>query len=415
MPARRVFLKSRSAETAMCRSVFLDKSLPYPDIAFRFFADNVLKSFFPAAGLLERVSAAYAHLLPPSLETVELSGEGFRLRAILGRPEAARKDRRLLQIFINGIRISSYPLSQAVEYAYGSAVPGGLYPVAFLFFDIDPELVDFNVHPAKREVRIREQGRIHSAVVGGLRDYLGLFSISVQENGSWTEQRDLPRDAAAGEPGAGPPPYSASLQSAGRTVDWKGRVEAITAPAQSAIAPYRYIGQLFNLFLLVEGPSSLFIIDQHAAHERIVFDGVMAGEKTPQELLFPISFDVSPNEEERMLERFPRLGELGFRIERTGTLSFEITAVAEAYSAVEEGQLVSVLKSPDPSLRVLEEEMARLVACRTAIKDGERMDPTAAVELIRKTLDLRDARCPHGRPIWHEISRRDLHRFVGRT
>jgi len=442
MPARRAFLKSRSAESAACRTAFLDKALPHPSVAFRFLADDALKAFFPRQSLQDRVAAAHARQIPPAaFETVELRDSGFTARAVLARPEITNRDRRLLQIYINRRRIASYALSQAVEYAYSAYMPGGSFPAAFVFLDIDPELVDFNVHPAKKEARIKDQARIHRALAAGIREHLSRFAVTVEAGpgrevwpGAGGRAGAAGRGAArsGGAPAVGAPPARARSgdlpldgsgapprASALRSTEWIGALEgadALPVPTDACAAgPYRYHGQIFRLFLLVEGPESLYIVDQHAAHERIIFEELRHGRETPQELLFPVCFDVSDREEEELLERLPRFAEMGIELERVASRSFEITALAPAYSSLEEGALVELLKAADTALERIEEQLYTMAACRTAIKDGEELDALTAGELIRKTLGLRDARCPHGRPIWHRVTREELFRLVKRT
>ena len=180
VPARREFLKSRSAETTMCKSIFLDKTLPFPDLSFRFFVDGSLNIFLPAQDLLNRVSTAYSSQLKPSLlHEIEVDGEGFTARVVLGGPELSRRDRKLIQVFINKRRIFTYPLVQAMEYAFSPYLPGGNFPMAFIFLEILPQLVDFNVHPAKKEARIKILSQIRRDLALKTKSFLSsLYSLA---------------------------------------------------------------------------------------------------------------------------------------------------------------------------------------------------------------------------------------------
>ena len=140
-PARRKFLRSVSAESSLCRSIFLDRAVAHPSIAFRLYGEGELKLSLPAAAPLERISLAYGQKLDSRL-LVESSaeGSGFRVRIDAGRPELRRRDRKLIQVFVNRRRVAEFSLMQAVEYGFAGYVPGGWYPVAFVFVEIDPAL-----------------------------------------------------------------------------------------------------------------------------------------------------------------------------------------------------------------------------------------------------------------------------------
>ena len=370
---------------------------------------------------MERIQAAYPSVFsPPTLDTMEFQEEGFGVAAVLANPGLMRRDRRFIQIFINRRRIFSYPLIQAVEYAYSPYMPGGSFPAAFLFLQIDPELVDFNVHPAKKEARIRNQNRIHQSLVQRIRDHVSRFSApssgiseSKFRESAAVELFETASDADHHLPSSGP-----SMQGhKARPLDTERLREGRSADAFSIddSGPYRYLGQVFDLFLVVEGPDSLYLIDQHAAHEKILYDRLKASKQEAQELLFPISFDVSEEEEEELSPRLTGLAALGIQISRMGGRSYEISALPADLLAIEEAELVEALKLPDVSLRQLEEKIYSLAACRAAVKDGEAIDPITAGEIIRQSLRWENARCPHGRPIWHRITRKELYRYVLRS
>ncbi|RKX88794.1 MAG: DNA mismatch repair endonuclease MutL, partial [Spirochaetes bacterium] len=155
MPARKKFLKRPSAEAAACKKVFIDKVLPFCEISFRYFQDGAMKLFFPVSSLKERVINAYPGILNKDLtREMESSTEDFSVRIIAADPSVNRKDRRYIQLFVNNRRINDFSLLQAVEYGFSEFLPGGTYPVAFVFIKIKPSLIDVNIHPAKKEVKI---------------------------------------------------------------------------------------------------------------------------------------------------------------------------------------------------------------------------------------------------------------------
>ena len=409
-PARRKFLRSVSAESGLCRSIFIDRAIAWPGIAFRFFADGDLKVSLPVSPLPQRIALAYRQFVDPNglLETSE-QGSGFRVTAVSGRPDLRRRDRKLLQCVVNGRRVSEFSLLQAAEYGFSGFIPGGWYPVAFIFVEIDPDLIDFNIHPAKKEVRFRNLPDVHKAVVMAVRksvapDAAGPIPIppgrsepeAGRESGHWLDLSSVP-GAMPRSPGPGAGPWPAPPS------------QGVVAPPQSGI---RFLGQVFGVFLVFELPGRMLVLDQHAAHERIIFERLMAKSPVRQELLFPLVFDVSPDEESRLVGARDELEELGIVLRRSGALSFEVTALSADLRPLPEDRLIELIRGAGG-----EEWKYALragAACRLAIKEGDRVDPVTAVELCARALELTVPRCPHGRPIWHELSEESLLRLVDR-
>jgi DNA mismatch repair protein MutL len=186
-------------------------------------------------------------------------------------------------------------------------------------------------------------------------------------------------------------------------------------PGQPEAAEPRYCGQLFKLFLLVEYGTSLYIVDQHAAHERILFEELTSARPISQELLMPIRLEMGQNAADILADRRELFDRLGVRVERSDDGTYEITALPEALISIEEQTLVDALLLEKGSVDELVERVFSLASCRLAVKEGRELDPLTAMELIRGAFRLSNARCPHGRPIWFEVTERQLLREVGRT
>ena len=442
IPARRRFLKNPSAETALCRTVVLDKALPFPGTAFRLFVDGEMKLFLPPAdglSLLERVAAAYPAAAPRELlHLFEGEGAGFSIALVAGGPSLARRDRRHIHIFANDRRIAEFGLVQAIEYGFSDLFPGGSYPVAFLFLTVDPALIDFNIHPAKREARFRTLPEIHHALVELIKSQTGRFALAFDRprTGSESEASRAPRAGSAlrsssfGRPASGDSVFVAD--SAGAPAAWRelrpirdvldaGAPGATAGPAgsdeaagQREASPPRYYGQLFGLFLIVQAGDRLFLIDQHAAHERLLFDRLVAQAKTIQPLLIPITFDVNPDEEALLARNSASYAELGISIEPAGEGRFRLLALPEAAEGLAY-EVIEFVKNARGASGNLMQELYATIACRAAVKEGDAVDAVTARELIAGAFKLANARCPHGRPIWYELSREELYHLVGRT
>ncbi|MCG8689318.1 MAG: DNA mismatch repair endonuclease MutL, partial [Desulfobacterales bacterium] len=187
MPARRRFIKSPRAESTLCRRTFLEKAAAHPHITFRLSVDGVTKNFFPPASHADRVAAAWPRLAPPaSWWETAIRGDGFNLIAVHARPEVSRRDRQYIQIYANRRRIDEYALVQAVQHAYDAWMPGGVFLMAFVFVEINPALVDFNIHPAKKEARFRDLPAVRQRLIEGIKDRITKESYGRRAGGEQT-------------------------------------------------------------------------------------------------------------------------------------------------------------------------------------------------------------------------------------
>ena len=468
MPGRRRFLKSAGAESSACKRTFLEKALPFPEIGFRLYIDGEMRLYLPPASRRERVAHAHPSALPEHF-LYEHGEEGgrFRLQAVLSSPSLTRRDRRYIHIYVNRRRISEYSLVQAVQYAYGEYLPGGQFPAAFIFVNVDPELVDFNIHPAKREARIKNLPDIHHQLVHLIGRFLAEQFPHVhtrhQARGSTAEspaqgygpaldsaQHGSPSGSAGGsfyQGTGGRSAPSVGKTSAGDTAarreidleEWKrigetqtgGTPEGEAAPQQQE-PPHiegeqkagseqepatddrlKVLGQLFGLFIAVEHGEELLLIDQHAAHERIIYDRICSPGQHHQNLLVPLSFDTEEDETRLLQRRREEFSKMGIGLRHVGEQSWELTALPERCTGMEE-ELIGFLKSATVPQEQLRSSMYAEIACKAAVKDGERLENVSAAELARQALALQVPRCPHGRPVWHRISREELLQSVGR-
>lgn len=409
-PARKKFLRSVSAESGLCRAVFIDRAVAHPGIAFRLFIDNEMKLSLPAAQAIDRIGLAYGQLLDSRmLGIADVQGTSFSVKIVAGRPELRRRDRKLLQCFVNGRRVSEFSLIQAAEYGFAGHVPGGWHPVAFVFVDISPELIDFNIHPAKKEVRFRNLPEVHKAVVEAARILLAPEPRAQDRAAEAVPLSNGLYTAAAPAFTEGPQSQALFRAATAFTVPARQQGAQMPAPPEDGI---RFLGQVFGVFLVFELPGRLLMLDQHAAHERIIFERLGASAPVMQEMLFPLCFDVSGEEETRINQSAKELEEMGIVVRRTGARAFELTALSADFHALAEERLVELVRGVGGEQ--WKYSFRATAACRLAIKEGDRVDPVTAHELCAQALELPVPRCPHGRPIWHELSEETLLRLVDR-
>lgn len=452
-PARKRFLKRPASESALCRQALVDKALPFPTVAFRLFTERALSLFLPPAAPAERVASVYAHDAPGGLVSeIALSGPGFQGRVVIGDPALARTDRRHSQVFVNGRRVAEYSLLQALDWAFSPVLPGGQHPFAFLFLDIDPALVDFNIHPAKREVRFREIEPVRRALVRSIQDALSdRIRLAGHRDRKAASERSLWEVREEGRAGAGPEPvrreepsgstagYLAGPSEARDERSSWDRIAGLAAEARnrphdpgpasgsfpaevpgegqtgaSAAGPgFRYLGAALGVFLVYEEDGALWLLDQHAAHERLIFDRLQAEPPAVQDLLVPLVLEPESDAEEAWLSASSEtLREAGYILERSGS-DWLVTGLPAGLGSGDASAVLELLRSR-PSPDTLLREARAVTACRAAVKDGDELDRAAAVDLIARARELPEPRCPHGRPVRLRFGKDELYRLVKR-
>lgn len=475
IPARRKFLKSPAAEFRRCRQTFLEKASSFPEIEFRLFRAGKLKDFFPKSTAKERILRIHPEFSPETLHQVSRNESDFELRLLAATPFHTRRDRQGIKIYVNRRRIEEYALLQAVQYSYDPYMPGGLFPACHVFIRINPALVDFNIHPAKKEVRFRRPEQVRHGIREALKNFLKKFTLRAARNFDG-EIREAPGKNYSAETLFSPSPLKTfspknplSGNSAGFGTAYGGEGTQASPPAvppagasrnrltpnnltrnntpeekeafrntarrlslskqeQAALSgksgpsnlrkalpelPFRYLGQFQKLFLLAEYRDKLFIVDQHAAHERIIFDEFSRNPPPGQKLLLPLLLEFETPEENRYWEQHrEKFRVMGIETRFRDSLSREITALPKP--ALRYGE--TILELIKTGVREqLERELYATMACREAVKAGELLSPETARELLEKTFRLPEARCPHGRPLWIEITPEELEKQIGRT
>jgi len=440
IPARKQFLKRAATESRLCRTSFLEKALPFPELDFKLFMDGQMRLFLPSASYPERVAACYDRdYQAKNLTLLQMEGEDFSLKVVAASPEQRRKDRKHIQIYANRRRIDEYAFVQAVEYGFDQYLPGGAFPSAFVFIEVAPHLVDFNIHPAKREAKFHIKQKIHHVLVELIRHWLqnerfhyssplldqkkqaaaksvypGFFGE--QENkGSYSAPVSSPILQNEAHRRYQTTPYEDERQLNRPTFDPAGLRQSAPSLRQENTGDrnFRYHGQIFQLFLLVEQEGKLLVLDQHAAHERILFDRYRHKNSSRQELLIPQEIELSESEDRFMRESLPLWESCGFHLSSKETGLWYINAVPD-FAHKLNLNLLEIISGCGGSTERLEKELYANAACKSAIKDGEVLDRASAEELIEQALALPEPRCPHGRPIWFELSRDELFQLLGR-
>ncbi len=437
-PARRKFMKSDSTERAHVTETMQRFALANMRVRFQLKHDGRLVLNLPAVEELhERVAAVLGRELYPHLFPVNKSFGQFRLSGMLSSPEKSRPSQNALHLFLNGRPINDRSLKHAVTSAYGSMLQPGRYPVSVLLLEIPLDAVDVNVHPQKTEVRFSDPRGIYSFMHEAVRETLG---ASPWLGGTMPPARTQMQERVA----SAIRHYSAA--HAGHTSDGGFRfsygkagsngekAEAGTARADEQLTPLSSgffsslipLAQLDNTYILCQSRAGLVLVDQHAAHERINFERLKAayasGESSAQTMLFPLRMDLNPAQEAALEEFFPQLERMGFLIDPFGGNSYAVKAAPPILADADVGAALKDLLDEAASFggsRAVQERIEHALstlACHASVRAHDRLSFEQMESLLHR-LDGIDfsGNCPHGRPVYFEMTYEELERRFGRT
>lgn len=419
-PARLKFLRSASAESGQIATVVSHYALAYPEVAFTLTVDGRETIATTGSGSRrEALSGVYGSGTAAAMIEVADESEDHRLDALIGVPGLSRASRNYITIFINRRWVRSRSLTFAVEEAYRGLLQTGRFPIAVIDLRLPVAEVDVNVHPAKAEVRLRDERRVFGLVQRPIR--AALAGMAAPEYGAapaW------PRAAQAPGAGAGldfspqaNPPAGASL------------IAPRQEPLPARIPVLRPLGQAGTTYVIAEGPAGLYLIDQHAAHERVLFERIRASRleaTTPaQGLLAPASLELTPQQEALVASLAGPMRELGFEIEAfgpagrgRGSAGYVLRSVPAVSRSEDPGrafaELLDLLTREDGPTEPLD-RLAASMACHAAVRAGQTLSSEEMRDLLRQLEECElPQTCPHGRPTMLHLSAGELARRFAR-
>ena len=448
VPARRKFLRSETTEARNIEHQFFLQALAHPEIGFTLVREDNIASQLPiTTSLRDRIRDLYgAKLLDDLLEISLRDRRGVQVQGWIGRAGVSRQTRAQQFVFVNGRAIDSGILSTALREGYHTALMRGQFPVTFLFVDLDPREVDVNVHPAKREVRFRDPASVREAIVEAVQRTLESGRVEWQRkfNAPAAPPAALPPGPAATRPDGGTTSVSSPIVGGDSArpsnfapLDQASRADSLNLPRpidgnrpEPQIEPrrdqqFQIIGVLNRLYVLMENSDGLVLVDQHAAHERILFEELrrrMEEQGVPsQRMLLPQIFSLPPRDAEWVERNVATLQKMGIGVENFGANSFRVDTlpafleIADAAGFLRKviDELITTSRSSSP-LRLGEDMIAKTV-CRHAVKANDPLRYPEIEKLIRDLLacDLPYC-CPHGRPTMIQISHAELEKKFGR-
>ncbi len=442
-PARRKFLKSDQTEAAHCAEAVFQLALAHPEVHFVFISGNsTLIDARPARNLRERASSLYGEDAAKQLIDFAHDGAGIRLQGLLGKPSLARATRAGQSFFVNRRWVRAPALSYTLQEAFSGLLMHARFPSAFIFIDVDTREVDVNVHPTKQQVKLSNEQDVKAQLLSGVRlrlrrepdmaPHWAPRPEPVAMRPAWPSARVTAQASSSGGPSAGgsstagPNEALFSVQEA--------RVPYAVSPAASAppvslrnkLRFVRVLGQAHGTYIVAETDDGFAMVDQHAAHERVVFEELLAqlrsGKPERQVLLHEAVLELSPGQRALLDESRPLLRRLGMETEAFGERSVVIRSLPTVLRHADPASFLrDFLDKKEEGIETGEDrelsEIAALIACkRKSVKANEALAPQAVASLLERLARCENPfNCPHGRPTLILQTLQELERQFRRT
>ena len=464
-PARLKFLKKDSQEAGAIADVLNKQALGNPGVSIRFIRDGKEALFSPGDNILENaLRSVFGKDISNNTAPVSYEKNGIKISGLIGKNNLSRPNRLMQIFFVNQRYVLNKTLSVALSEAYKNELMGGRFPVAVLNIDISPSLVDANVHPEKTEIKFADEGEIYETLYWAIRDALARTGaprevLGVKPQNAF-KMPVTPKEVTQIKISSVSPkkplftPFTPAIEKKAQIPTLNEIKEAVkpyegklpvkdiekteasikTIPAEKppvkedekAVAPspldIRVIGQLFSTYILAEGDEEFFLMDQHAAHERIRYEKIrQSGYKTDaQLLLMPLSVNLTPTEKALFIEKSQFLNDLGFDGEDFGTNAVMLRSLP-ADCIYEEGadvfvEILNILSGEEKGeITDLRDKAIYSLACHSAVRANQTLSQKELEKLFFDALKLEGiTTCPHGRPITVKLTKYQIEKMFGR-
>ncbi len=450
-PVRRKFMRTVPTELAHATEAFIRVALAFPQRRFSLHHnERVVHDLFPVESWRERIAALFGDEIAESLIWVESHDRGIRLAGYVANPDHSRGNNKMQYLFLNGRHIRDRSLQHALSEAYRGLLLTGRFPMAFLRLEIPPEQIDVNVHPTKLEVRFQDGGHVYSQLLGTIRSHFLATDLTARVQ---PPSDTVPLSGVTLDESAPVPPRQAEAVRQ-RVKQWaRGDQSLPVAPPRTHAAhdtpqlrfdppppPSSYSPpprgtstdvtsachempafQAHNRYLVTSSDEGLVVIDQHALHERILYEQfrekVLAGAVEVQRLLSPEPVNLTPSEAAAVLEHQQMLGDLGFEVEAFGGSTVLVQGYPAMLGTREPAELIRQLAAELtqgkrlPQRRDVLDELLHMMSCKAAIKAGDPLSGGEISALLEFRHLVQDAHhCPHGRPTTLVFTREELDR-----
>ena len=434
VPARKKFLRTAKSELTRIHTVMTHYALAHPDVRFSLVADGRTTFSSPGNGdMREAVAAVYNREVAQALLAVEgTSDAGISVTGLVSAPDLHRANRSYIGLYVNQRPVQSRTLTYAVTEAYRGMMAGDRFPLAVLMISVPPADVDVNVHPTKSEVRFRVAGDVFSALQRAVREAI-VAGSPVPEMGISSSAPGAPALDANRVPershgvwggfSSGSPIETSANTPRQPQFDTTAPVSQNAFPMMDALPTLRVLGQSQETYIVAEGPTGLYLIDQHAAHECVVYERLKAAaaEHSPevQGLLEPVPMELTSFQAETVHEYGDVLAQYGWGLEPFGDRTYLLRGVPAVLST--KGPAKSFIELLDgvgeaAEFSTWEERIAATVACHGSVRAGLVLSHEEMVEMVRLLEKTQQPHtCPHGRPTMLHLSANNLERQFKRT
>nr|WP_267506925.1 DNA mismatch repair endonuclease MutL [Borreliella bavariensis] len=459
LPARKRFLKQEPIETKMCLKVLEEKIITHPEINFEINLNQKLRKIYFKESLIDRVQNVYGNVIENNkFKVLKKEHENIKIELFLAPANFSKKSKRHIKTFVNRRPIDQKDLLEAITNGHSRIISPGNFPICYLFLEINPEYIDFNVHPQKKEVRFFNLPFLFKLISDNINNF---FDKDINNYNDIVIKRQLTDDDNLIEMINQPEslhkantydiPQNKNLETEHTVNDLSKNIiqndiglkrynsiiqnrpsfkENITnifsdnflefeEPSnknEKEEIKFNYIGQIFSEFLIVEKVNEIYFIDQHAVHEKIIYEKLRNSKKTVQKLLIPIEFTiVDKNIEEIIDSEIEEYKKMDIIISKIGPKKYQLESIPNICNQYENTLINFFQSRKSRTINSLESDLYATIACRKAVKTNDILSLEFSKFLIDEFFKLEIKHCPHGRKIYYKISKFELEKKVDRA
>ncbi|WP_210369283.1 DNA mismatch repair endonuclease MutL [Borreliella garinii] len=458
-PARKRFLKQEPIETKMCLKVLEEKIITHPEINFEINLNQKLRKIYFKESLIDRVQNVYGNVIENNkFKVLKKEHENIKIELFLAPANFSKKSKRYIKTFVNRRPIDQKDLLEAITNGHSRIISPGNFPICYLFLEINPEYIDFNVHPQKKEVRFFNLPFLFKLISDNINNFFdkdinnyneiiikrqltdddNLIEIinqpkNLNQTNTYdiTQNKNLETEHTVNELSKniiqndiGLKRYNSIIQN---RPSFKENITNIFSDDFLAFEEpqnknekeeikFNYIGQIFSEFLIVEKVNEIYFIDQHAVHEKIIYEKLRNSKKTVQKLLIPIEFTiVDKNIEEIIDSEIEEYKKMDIIISKIGPKKYQLESIPNICNQYENTLINFFQSRKSRTINSLESDLYATIACRKAVKTNDILSLEFSKFLIDEFFKLEIKHCPHGRKIYYKISKFELEKKVARA
>ncbi|WNY68437.1 DNA mismatch repair endonuclease MutL [Borreliella lusitaniae] len=458
-PARKRFLKQEPIETKMCLKVLEEKIITHPEINFEINLNQKLRKIYFKESLIDRVQNVYGNVIENNkFKILKKEYENIKIEIFLAPANFSKKSKRYIKTFVNRRPIDHKDLLEAIINGHSRILSPGNFPICYLFLEINPEYIDFNVHPQKKEVRFFNLTFLFKLISDNINNFFDtdinnyndiiikrqltnddhlIEMINQSENFDKANTNDIPQNKILEtkdninelnkniiQNDIGLSKYNSIIQNRPSLKENISNIfsdnflefEEPTSKNEKEEIKFNYIGQIFSEFLVVEKINEIYFIDQHAVHEKIIYEKLRNSKKTVQKLLIPIEFTIADKNIEKIIDsEIEEYKKIDIIISKINDNKYQLESIPNICNQYENTLINFFQSRRSRTINSLESDLYATIACRKAVKTNDILSVEFSKFLINEFFKLEIKHCPHGRKIYYKISKFELEKKVSRA